>query len=172
MRGDRSVDFGGEPQLWSGPQRRARCGTIPSPARSDCKNLAAPPWRETLARADWRRPLSDQSDRIIAVASPRFALMKAGYLRTPLDGVAQLLGCEVQRPLRRSWLVLQQFDPGRRLLPVISKSVWPLQLREPEFGSIPQCRLCSINLPLARRPQPSPALVRVCHGRCRRMSPI
>src|SRR5262249_52565375 len=104
--GDRAVDFGGEPQLWHG-----RNGGSDGDGHSGPDQTASRPrtLREHLLE-QIGAGLSDQGDRVIAVHLLDL-LDEAGYLRTPLDGVAQILGCEVGR-IEMVLARLQQFDPA------------------------------------------------------------
>ena len=101
--------------------------------------------------------LSDQSDRIIAVHLLDL-LDEAGYLRTPLDGVAQLLGCEVAR-IEAVLARLQQFDPAGVFARDLKECLAP-QLRDRNrFDPAMQALLDNLPLVAARN---IAALVRVC----------
>jgi RNA polymerase sigma-54 factor len=101
--------------------------------------------------------LSDQSDRIIAVLLLDL-LDEAGYLRAPLDGVAQLLGCEVER-IEAVLARLQQFDPAGVFARDL-KECLALQLRDRNrFDPAMQALLDHLPLLAARN---IAALVRVC----------
>ncbi|HWZ66633.1 MAG TPA: RNA polymerase factor sigma-54 [Stellaceae bacterium] len=153
--GDRSVDFGGEPPLW--PGRNGGQGAAPYHPQLDQTATWPRTLREHLLQqigAD----LSDQSDRIIAVHLLDL-LDEAGYLRTPLDGVAQLLGCEVQR-LEAVLARLQQFDPAGVFARDLQECL-ALQLRDRNrFDPAMQALLDHLPLLAARN---IAALVRVCH---------
>src|SRR6266851_1214229 len=132
------------------PQRSARCG-IPSRTRSNCHPAAHP------ARASARADLSDQGDRVIAVLLLDL-LDEDGYLRAPLDSVAQLLGCEVgliEAVLAR----LQQFDPAGVFARDLTECL-ALQLRDRNRFD-PAMQALLHNLPLVAHLN-IPALVRVC----------
>ncbi len=152
--GDRSVDFGGEPQLWSG--RNGAQGTAYHP---ELDQTATRPrtLREHLLEqigAD----LGDQGDRVIAVHLLDL-LDEAGYLRVSLDGVAQLLGCEVGR-IEAVLARLQQFDPAGVFARDL-KECLALQLRDRNrFDPAMQALLDHLPLLAARN---IAALVRVCH---------
>src|SRR5207244_2351912 len=120
---DRPMDFGGEPQLWPG-----RNGAQGAAYHPELDQTATRPrtLREHLLEqigAD----LSDQGDRVIAVLLLDL-LDDAGYLRAPLDGVAQLLGCEVAR-IEAVLARLQQLDPAGVFARDL-KECLALQLRE------------------------------------------
>jgi RNA polymerase sigma-54 factor len=104
--GDRSVDFGGEPQ-----PRYSHTGSLDGVGRPGLDQTASRPrsLREHLLE-QIAADLSDQGDRVIAVHLLDL-LDEAGYLRTALDGVAQLLGCDIDR-VEMVLGRLQQFDPA------------------------------------------------------------
>jgi len=151
--GDRTVDFGGEPQLWSG-----RNGAQGAAYHPELDQTATRPrtLREHLLEqigAD----LSDQGDRVIAVLLLDL-LDEDGYLRAPLDSVAQLLGCEVgliEAVLAR----LQQFDPAGVFARDLTECL-ALQLRDRNRFD-PAMQALLDNLPLVAHLN-IPALVRVC----------
>src|SRR5438132_876942 len=151
--GDRAVDFGGEPQPWFG-----RNGAQGAAHHSGLDQTAARPrtLREHLLEqigAD----LSDQGDRVIAVLLLDL-LDDAGYLRAPLDGVAQLLGCEVGR-IEAVLARLQQSDPAGVFARDL-KECLALQLRDRNrFDPAMQALLDNLPLLAARNVA---ALIRVC----------
>jgi len=152
--GDHSVDFGGEPQSW--PGRNGGQGTASYHPQLDQTATGPRTLREHLLEqigAD----LSDQSDRIIAVHLLDL-LDEAGYLRTPLDGVAQLLGCEVER-LEAVLARLQQFDPAGVFARDL-KECLALQLRDRNRLD-PAMQALLDHLPLLEHLNIA-ALVRVC----------
>jgi len=104
VEGDGSLDLGGEPYSW-----HARNGTVDG-ARFEIEHTATRPrtLREHLLE-QIGTDLSDAGDRVIALHILEL-LEETGYLRAGLDGVAQLLGCEINR-VERVFRRLQQFDP-------------------------------------------------------------
>jgi RNA polymerase sigma-54 factor len=153
--GDRAVDFGGEPQLW--PGRNGGQGGAAYHPQLDQTSTWPRTLREHLLEqigAD----LSDQGDRVIAVHLLDL-LDEAGYLRAPLDGVAQLLGCETGR-IEAVLARLQQFDPAGVFAREL-KECLALQLRDRNrFDPAMQALLDHLPLLAARN---IAALVRVCH---------
>jgi RNA polymerase sigma-54 factor len=103
--GDGSVDLGGEPYQWHG-----RNGAADGADRPDIEQTAARPrtLREHLLE-QIRTDLSDPGDRVIALHLLD-QLDGAGYLRGRLEGVALLLGCDLER-VKTVLARLQQFDP-------------------------------------------------------------
>jgi RNA polymerase sigma-54 factor len=106
LEGDGSADLGGESHSW-----RGRNGAFDAGDRLEIEQTATRPrtLREHLLEqigAD----LSDPGDRVIALHLLDL-LDEAGYLRTGLDGVAHLLGCEIDR-VEAVFARLQQFDPA------------------------------------------------------------
>src|SRR5216684_9203117 len=151
--GDRAVDFGGEPQLWSG-----RNGAQGAAYRPELDQTATRPrtLREHLLEqigAD----LSDQGDRVISVLLLDL-LDEAGYLRAPLDGVAQLLGCETGR-IESVLARLQQFDPAGVFARDL-KECLALQLRDRNRFD-PAMQALLDNLPLVAHLNVA-ALLRIC----------
>jgi RNA polymerase sigma-54 factor len=104
--GDGSVDLGGEAQLWRGGN-----GTFDTGDRPEIEQTATRPrtLREHLLE-QIGTDLSDPGDRVIALHLLDL-LDEAGYLRMGLDGVAELLGCEIER-VEAVFTRLQQFDPA------------------------------------------------------------
>jgi RNA polymerase sigma-54 factor len=152
--GDRSVDFGGEPQLWLG-RNGGQGGAAYQP---ELEQTAS--WSRTLREHLLEQigaDLSDQGDRVIAVHLLDL-LDEAGYLRVPLDGVAQLLGCEVER-LEVVLARLQQFDPAGVFARDL-KECLALQLRDRNRFD-PAVQVLLDNLPLVAARNIS-ALVRLC----------
>jgi RNA polymerase sigma-54 factor len=101
---DRTVDLGGEPQPW------ALNGSSGLTERPGLDNAATRlrTLREHLLEqigAD----LSDHADRVIALHLLDL-LDEAGYLQSPLDGVARLMDCQISR-VEAVLARLQQFDP-------------------------------------------------------------
>jgi RNA polymerase sigma-54 factor len=103
--GDRLLDFGDEPRLWHG--------------RNGALDAERPGFDQTANRPRTLREhlleqigtdLGDQGDRVIALHLLD-QLDEAGYLRAGLDGVAQLLGCRIDR-VEAVLVRLQQFDPA------------------------------------------------------------
>ena len=152
--GDRSVDFGGEPQSWSG--RNGGQGAASYHPQLDQTATWPRTLREHLLEqigAD----LSDPGDRVIAVHLLDL-LDEAGYLRAPLDGVAQILGCEVGR-IEAVLARLHQFDPAGVFARDL-KECLALQLRDRNrFDPAMQALLDHLPLLAARN---IAALVRVC----------
>src|SRR5262249_45829778 len=90
--GDRTVDFGGEPQGWYGRNRGFDGEDYPGLDQTAFRPRTL---REHLLEqigAD----LSDHGDRVIAVHLLDL-LDEDGYLRASLDMEAQVLGCSVER---------------------------------------------------------------------------
>jgi RNA polymerase sigma-54 factor len=104
--GDGSVDRGGEPHLW-----RGHTGMFDGGDRREIEQTATRP--RTLREHVLEQigtDLSDPGDRVVALHLLDL-LDEAGYLRAGLDGVAQLLGCEIGR-VEAVFTRLQQFDPA------------------------------------------------------------
>ena len=103
--GDGSVDLGGEPYQWHG-----RNGAFNGGDRPDIEQTAT---RQRTLREHLleqiRTDLSDPADRVIALHLLDL-LDEAGYLRGELEGVAHLLGCDLER-VRTVLGRLHQFDP-------------------------------------------------------------
>jgi len=151
--GDGSIDLSGDQQPW-----RTRDGAPDGADRAGVEHTAARPrtLREHLLEqigAD----LPDPGDRVIALHLVHL-LDEAGYLSGPIDGVAELLGCDparVEAVLAR----LQQCDPAgvfARSLP----ECLALQLRERDRLD-PAMRTLLDNLPLLAA-RNSAALMRIC----------
>ena len=104
--GDGSVDLGGESYHWHG-----RNGALDGSERLDFEQTATRPrtLREHLLE-QIGTDLPDPGDRVIALHLLDL-LDEAGYLRGGLDGVARLLGCEIDR-VKAVLARLQQFDPA------------------------------------------------------------
>jgi len=106
LEGDGSVDLGGEPYSWHGRNG----GAFDGAGRLEIEQTATRPrtLREHLLE-QIGTDLSDPADRVIGLHFLDL-LDEAGYLRAGLDGVAQLLGCEIGRA-EAVFARLQQFDP-------------------------------------------------------------
>jgi RNA polymerase sigma-54 factor len=103
--GDGSVDLAGEPySYWHGRNGAA------DGARLEIEQTATRPrtLREHLLE-QIGTDLGDPADRVIALHLLEL-LDEAGYVHTGLNGVAQLLGCEIGR-VEAVLAKLQQFDP-------------------------------------------------------------
>jgi RNA polymerase sigma-54 factor len=152
--GDRPVDLGGEPQPW-----HSRNGGFDAPGRPGLEQTATRlrTLRDHLLEqigAD----LGDQGDRVIALHLLDL-LDEDGYLRTRLDGVARLLGCNTDR-VEGVLARLQQFDPSGVFARDL-KECLALQLRDRNrFDPAMQALLDNLPLVAARN---IPALVRVCN---------
>jgi len=152
VEGDGSFDLGGEPYSWHG-----RNGTVHG-TRLEIEHTAARPrtLREHLLE-QIGTDLGDAGDRVIALHILDL-LEETGYLRAGLDGVAQLLGCEIERiegVLRR----LQQFDPPGVFARDLSECL-ALQLRDRNRLD-PAMQTLLDNLPLLASRNIA-ALVRLC----------
>jgi RNA polymerase sigma-54 factor len=150
--GDGSFDRGGEPYSWHG-----RNGTFDG-ARPEIEQTATRPrtLREHLLE-QIGTDLSDPGDRVIALHVLDL-LDEAGYLRAGLDGVAQLLGCEIER-VEAVFRRLQQFDPPGVFARDLSECL-ALQLRDRNRLD-PAMQALLDNLPLLAA-RNMPALVRLC----------
>jgi RNA polymerase sigma-54 factor len=151
--GDGSVDLGGEHHLGHG-----RNGGIDGIGRLEIEQTATRPrtMREHLLEqigAD----LSDPGDRVIALHLLDL-LDETGYLRTELDGVAQLLGCAINR-VEAVLSRLQQFDPAGVFARDLPECL-ALQLRDRNRLD-PAVQALLDNLPLLAARNIA-ALVRVC----------
>jgi RNA polymerase sigma-54 factor len=151
--GDRSVDFGGEPQPWHSRNRGFDAEGRPGLDQTATRLRTL---REHLLEqigADF----SDQGDRVIALHLLDL-LDEDGYLRAGLDGVTRLLGCgkdRVEGVLER----LQQFDPAGVFARDL-KECLTLQLRDRNrFDPAMQALLDHLPLLATRNVA---ALVRVC----------
>jgi RNA polymerase sigma-54 factor len=151
--GDGSVDRGGEPHLW-----QTRSGSFNGGDRLEIEQTATRPrtLREHLLE-QIGTDLSDPGDRVIALHLLDL-LDEAGYLRLGLDGVAQLLGCEVDR-VEAVFARLQQFDPAGVFARDLPECL-ALQLRDRDRLD-PAMRALLENLPLLAA-RNIPALVRLC----------
>ena len=151
--GDRVIDFGGEPQPWHGYN-----GSLNGVNRPGLDQTASRPrtLREHLLE-QIAADLGDQGDRVIALHLLDL-LDEAGYLRAALDGVAQLLGCEIDR-VEAVLARLQQFDPPGVFARDLRECL-ALQLRDRNrFDPAMQALLDNLPLLAARNIS---ALVRVC----------
>jgi len=150
--GDGSFDHGGEPYSWHG-----RNGMVDG-ARPEIEQTATRPrtLREHLLE-QIGTDLSDPGDRVIALHVLDL-LDEAGYLRAGLDGVAQLLGCEIDR-VEVVFRRLQQFDPPGVFARDLSECL-ALQLRDRNRLD-PAMQALLDNLPLLAARNIA-ALVRLC----------
>ncbi len=153
MEGDGSAEFGAEPAPW-----RSRNGSFDAGDRLEIEQTASRPQtlREHLLEqigAD----LSDPGDRVVALHLLDL-LDEAGYLRSGLDGVAQLLGCGVDR-VEAVFARLQQFDPAGVFARDLPECL-ALQLRDRNRLD-PAMQILLDNLPLLAARNIT-ALVRVC----------
>ncbi len=151
--GDGSVDRGGEPHLWHIRNETFNGGDPP-----EIEQTASRPrtLREHLLE-QIGTDLSDPGDRVIALHLLDL-LDEAGYLRAGLDGVAQLLGCEVGR-VETVFGRLQQFDPAGVFARDLPECLG-LQLRDRNRLD-PAMQALLDNLPLLAA-RNIPALVRLC----------
>jgi RNA polymerase sigma-54 factor len=151
--GDGSVDFGGEPQSW-----RSRNGVSDAGERPEIEQTASRPrtLREHLLEqigAD----LNEPGDRVIALHLLDL-LDEAGYLRGGLDGVAQLLNCDIVR-VEGVFARLQQFEPAGVFARDLRECL-ALQLRDRNRLD-PAMQALLDNLPLLAARNVA-ALVRLC----------
>ena len=151
--GDGSADLGGEPYSW-----HRHNGAVDGTGRLEIEQTATRPrtLREHLLE-QIGTDLSDPADRVIALHLLDL-LDEAGYLRAGLDGVAQILGCEIER-VEAVFDRLQQFDPPGVFARDLPECLG-LQLRDRNRLD-PAMQSLLDNLPLlaARK---IPALVRLC----------
>jgi RNA polymerase sigma-54 factor len=150
--GDGSVDRGGEPHLWH------TRGTFNGTDRPEFEHTASRPrtLREHLLE-QIGTDLNDPGDRLVALHLLDL-LDDEGYLRSGLDGVAQLLGCETER-VETVFSRLQQFDPAGVFARDLSECL-ALQLRDRNRLD-PAMQALLENLPLVAA-RNIPALVRLC----------
>jgi RNA polymerase sigma-54 factor len=150
--GDGSVDRGGEANVWH--------------TRNGLLNVDRPEIEQTAVRPRTLREhlleqigadLSDAGDRLIALHLLDL-LDEAGYLRTGLDGVAQLLGCDISK-VEAVFARLQQFDPAGVFARDLPECL-ALQLRDRNRLD-PAMQALLDNLPLLAA-RNIPALVRLC----------
>jgi RNA polymerase sigma-54 factor len=151
--GDGSLDRGGEPHLW-----QTRGGALNGADRPGIEHTATRPrtLREHLLEqigAD----LGEPGDRVIALHLLDL-LDETGYIRAGLDGVAQLLGCEIAR-VEAVLGRLQQFDPPGVFARDLPECL-ALQLRD-QNRLDPAMQALLDNLPLLAA-RNIPALVRLC----------
>jgi RNA polymerase sigma-54 factor len=153
VEGDGSVDIGGEPQAW-----RGRNGTAYEGERPEIEQTASRPrtLREHLLE-QIGTDLSHPGDRVIALHLLDL-LDEAGYLRAGLDGVAQLLGCEI-RQVEAVFTRLQQFDPAGVFARDLPECL-ALQLRDRDRLD-PAMQALLDNLPLLAARNIA-ALIRLC----------
>jgi RNA polymerase sigma-54 factor len=160
--GDRSVDFGSEPQPWHSRNRSFDAEGRPGLDQTATRLRTL---REHLLEqigAD----LSDQGDRVIALhlldlldENGYLRVDEGGYLRAGLDGVARFLGCGMDR-VEGVLARLQQFDPAGVFARNL-KECLALQLRDRNrFDPAIQALLDNLPLVAARN---IAALVRVCN---------
>jgi RNA polymerase sigma-54 factor len=151
--GDGSVDRAGEPQLWQG----IRAG-LDGMDRTEIEQTATRPrtLREHLLE-QIGTDLSDPGDRVVALHLLDL-LDESGYLRAGLDGIAQLLGCEMGR-VEAVFARLQQLDPAGVFARDLPECL-ALQLRDRNRLD-PAMQALLDNLPLLAA-RNIPALVRVC----------
>ncbi len=151
--GDGSIDLSGEPQAWHG-----RNGAVDADDRPGFEQTATRPrtLREHLLE-QIVTDLGDQGERVIALYLLDL-LDEAGYLRSTLDGVAQLLGCEISQ-VEAVLARLQQFDPAGVFARDLPECL-ALQLRERNRLD-PAMQALLDNLPLLAVRNIA-ALVRVC----------
>jgi RNA polymerase sigma-54 factor len=151
--GDGSIDFVSDPRLWHGLK-----GGLDGADRPEIEQTATRPrtLREHLLEqigAD----LGDPRDRVVALHLLDL-LDDSGYLRAGLDGVAQLLGCEIGR-VEAVFARLQQFDPPGVFARDLPECL-ALQLRDRNRLD-PAMQALLDNLPLLAARNVA-ALVRVC----------
>jgi RNA polymerase sigma-54 factor len=104
--GDRPVDFGGEPQAWHSRNGSFDVEGRPGPDQTATRLRTL---REHLLE-QIGVDLGDRGDRLIA-SHLLDLLDQDGYLRARLDGVAQQLGCGIDR-VEGVLARLQEFDPA------------------------------------------------------------
>jgi RNA polymerase sigma-54 factor len=148
--GDGSVDLGAEPHLW--PGRHATSGG-PEIERTATRPTTL---REHLLE-QIGTDLSDPGDRLIALHLLDM-LDEAGYLRAGLDGIAQLLECEIGR-VEAVFARVQQFDPSGVFARDLPECL-ALQLRDRNRLD-PAIQTLLDNLPLLAS-RNIPLLVRLC----------
>jgi RNA polymerase sigma-54 factor len=153
LEGDGSADLGGEPYSW-----HHRNGAIDGNGRLEIEQTATRPrtLREHLLE-QIGTDLNDPADRVIALHLLDL-LDETGYLRAGLDGVAQLLGCEIGR-VEAVFARLQQFDPPGVFARDLPECL-ALQLRDRDRLD-PAMQNLLDNLPLLAV-RNIPALVRLC----------
>ena len=151
--GDGSVDRGGETHLW-----HTRSGSFNGVDRPEIEQTVTRPrtLREHLLE-QIGTDLSDPGDRVIALHLLDL-LDEAGYLRAGIGGVAQLLGCEIDR-VEKVFGRLQQFDPSgvfaRDLPECLALQLCDRNRLDPAMQALLE------NLPLLAA-RNIPALVRLC----------
>jgi RNA polymerase sigma-54 factor len=150
---DGSADLGGEAHLW-----HKRNGALNGHDGFEIEQTATRPrtLREHLVE-QVRTDLSDPADRVIAVHLVDL-VDETGYLRAGLDGVAQLLGCEIGR-VEAVLARLQQFDPPGAFARDLPECL-ALQLRDRDRLD-PAMQALLNNLPLLAA-RNIPALVKLC----------
>jgi RNA polymerase sigma-54 factor len=151
--GDGSVDVGGEAHLWQG-----RNGTFDAGDHSEFEQNATRPrtLREHLLE-QIGTDLNDTGDRVVALHLLDL-LDEAGYLRAGLEGVAELLGCDIGR-VEAVFTRLQQLDPAGVFARDLPECL-ALQLRDRNRLD-PAMQALLDNLPLLAARNIA-ALVRVC----------
>lgn len=148
--GDGSIDLVAEPHSWPG-----RNATLGGP---EIEQTATRPrtLREHLLE-QIGTDFSDSGDRLIALHLLDM-IDEAGYLRAGLDGIAQLLGCEIAR-VEAVFARAQQFDPPGVFARDLPECL-ALQLRDRNRLD-PAMQALLDNLPLLAS-RNIPALVRLC----------
>jgi RNA polymerase sigma-54 factor len=148
--GDGSIDLGAEPHSWPG-----RNTTLGGP---EIEQTATRPrtLREHLLE-QIGTDFSDPGDRLIALHLLDM-IDETGYLRAGLDGIAQLLGCEIGR-VEAVFARVQQFDPPGVFARDLPECL-ALQLRDRNRLD-PAMQALLDNLPLLAS-RNIPALVRLC----------
>jgi len=148
--GDGSIDRGAEPHLWHG-----RNGALGAP---EIEQTATRPrtLREHLLE-QIGTDFNDPGDRLVALHLLDL-LDESGYLRAGLDGVAQLLGCQIGR-VEAVFARVQQFDPPGVFARDLRECL-ALQLQDRDRLD-PAMQALLDNLPLLAA-RNIPALVRLC----------
>ena len=148
--GDGSIDRGAEPHLWHG-----RNGALGAP---EIEQTATRPrtLREHLLE-QIGTDFNDPGDRLVALHLLDL-LDESGYLRAGLDGVAQLLGCQIGR-VEAVFARVQQFDPPGVFARDLRECL-ALQLQDRDRLD-PAMQALLDNLPLLAA-RNIPALVQLC----------
>ena len=151
--GDGSIDLGSEPHLWHSTNQ-----VYDGQGRTDVEYTATRPrtLREHLLE-QIATELGDPGDRVIALHLLDL-LDEAGYLLGPLDGIARLLGCGLER-VEDVLARVQQFDPAGVFARDLAECL-ALQLRERNRLD-PAMQALLDNLPLLAA-RNVPALVQAC----------
>ena len=148
--GDGSIDLGAEPHQW-----HSRNGALGGPEIEQTATRPRTLRDHLLEQIGADR--SDPGDRLVALHLLDL-LDEAGYLRAGLDGVAQLLGCEIGR-VEAVFARVQQFDPPGVFARDL-KECLALQLRDRDRLD-PAMQALLDNLPLLAS-RNIPALMRLC----------